>query len=334
MPVKPIMPVIWPSVALRFEEHPPAEIEHRHVRQRDEHAPEDVDDAGVADAEEIEPGERVLAGGVAQFLGLLALERAHHADAAERLADPRVHLALPLEVELPHFADRPDPQERGKCHRPEQRKQDQREFRIPVVDDDEGEADAEQRDERRNERHLHQPGQRFEVAGQPRDHSAGLDVVKPRQREAQQMAVEHAAHTREHARVQRVHPVVTPGIERAREQHHPEQGQRITRQQLGFLVEREPGVLQHLVDRLADQPWLVHLEHRHHHREQQDRSDPPPKTPDRPHIEPEILPAIRRRRVRLRLSASLSLGRPRMAQVVPECPVKLARRAPGSRGTR
>ena len=47
------------------EEHATAEEEDGDSGQRDEHAPEDVDDAGVADGVQVEAGEGVLAGGIA-----------------------------------------------------------------------------------------------------------------------------------------------------------------------------------------------------------------------------------------------------------------------------
>ena len=67
---------------------------------------------------------------------------------------------------MPDFTDRSDPQERPEGHRPEQADEDERQPRVPLPDDEKGKPDAQDRHQWRDERHLDQPGQRFEVAGQ------------------------------------------------------------------------------------------------------------------------------------------------------------------------
>ena len=66
---------------------------------------------------------------------------------------------------MPDLADGADPEERGESHGAEQADEDEGEPWIPLPDDEEGEPDAQHGHEGRDERHLDQSGQCFQIAG-------------------------------------------------------------------------------------------------------------------------------------------------------------------------
>ena len=83
-----------------------------------------------------------------------------------------------------------------------------------------GDEQPDERDGRRDDRHLQQAGRRVHVAGQARQDAAGLHVPQLRQRQVQQPVEERAPQRQHHLRVEQALPVVAHDADERRQQDH------------------------------------------------------------------------------------------------------------------
>ena len=79
--------------------------------------------------------------------------------------------------------------------------------------DADGDDQPNDRERRRHDRHLQQPGRRVDVAGEARQDAAGLHVPQLRQRQVQQPVEQRPAERQHHPRVQQALAVVLEHVD-------------------------------------------------------------------------------------------------------------------------
>ena len=162
-----------------------------------EHAPRRPHQQLAAMREQLLAQDRLPAEHVVAQLARLARERADDADAGERLADAAVDA---FDVLAHRSVDRPDAAREREADRHHAGDDGQRRQRQPPVQqqqDGHGDDQPDERDRRRDDRHLQQSGRRLDVAGEPRQDAARLHVPELRQRQVEQ-PVEERAPERQH----------------------------------------------------------------------------------------------------------------------------------------
>jgi hypothetical protein len=256
-------------------------------------APGDVQEAAVPDDHHVDDAdqqppahpqhelapvrEQVLAkDGVApehvlEQLARLAAEGAHNANAGKRLSDPAVDL---LDVLAGHAVDRPHPPREDEAHHHRAGNDGHRHHREPPIQrQQDGQCDdqPDDRDRRRDDRHLHQPGSRVDIAGQPRQDPARLHVPQPRQRQVHQPFEYGAAQRQHHAHVQEPLPVVAERLQRVRQQDHDQERNTRRIQARQPQRGRQIAVQEHAIDDEPHEQRLDHLEPGDQQREQENR---------------------------------------------------------------
>ena len=226
----------------------------------------------------------------AQLLDLAA-ERAHDADARERLADPAVDV---LDVLAHRAVNRPDAAREREADRHDAGDDRERRQRQPPVQDHQdgdGDRSAGGARCRRDHRHLQQAGRRFDVSGQPRQDAAGLHLPELRQRQVQQPIEQRPAQREHHAGVQQPLAVVledADAVRRRRSRATKTPPARFRRDIRAARVQR--GVQQHAVDDEAHEQRLDHLEPGRDQREREEQANREAVRPQPADVVAEILP--------------------------------------------
>ena len=185
------------------------------VDRAEQQAPRRPDDHLATLREQLLAQHGVAPVHVLDQLAHLAAERAHDADAGERLADAAVDL---LGVLAQRSIDRPDAARRREADEHDARNDRERRQREPPVQrhqHDDRDDQPDDRDRRRHDRHLQQSRRRIHVARDARQDAAGLHVPELRQRQMQQALEQRTPQRQHHARVQEPLPVVLQHVRRA-----------------------------------------------------------------------------------------------------------------------
>ena len=118
----------------------------------------------------------------------------------------------------------------------------------------------DERDRRRHDRHLQQPGRRLDVAGEPRQDAAGLHVPQLRQRQVEQPVEERAPQRQHDLRVQQALAIVLEHADQVGEDDDADEGH-AREVELGQpRLEVQCGVEEHAVDDEPHEERLDHLE--------------------------------------------------------------------------